>query len=1708
MDIGVLGSLELSDNGTTVDLTGPKRQALLTLLALEVGKPVGRERIVDALWPNERTGREESTLRVHVSHLRDILEPDRDGEPAVLVTRGSGYMLEGVTIDADRFTSLVTEAVERGQSDPQGALPLFDEALGLWRGRALEDVEYEEFAQEPIRRLETLRADAVEERAAVLIALDRDIEVIDDLEAAVRTDPTRDRPVMLLMQALYRTGRHADALRVAARHARSLGEIGLEPSPSVSHLETRILQHDPDLLPQGAVSTVDIAPGRSIRGYELRTEVGSGSSGVVFRAFQPSVGREVAIKVIDPALADRPEFVLRFAEEARIIARLQHPHIVPLYDFWREPSGAFLVMRWMDGGSLAGRTLSTEECVGAFGQIADALDYAHRADVVHRDLRPENILFDAAGNAYLCDFGLAVTKAAGTVDGIVPPTYAAPEMLAGEGANIASDLYALGALLAEAATGRRFPDGIDELDPTLREVVEVATAPNPGDRYPDLAAFGAAVRRIVGGLTAPAPRRVRRNPYKGLSPFVESDAADFYGRDDLIESLLGLVNGGALSAVIGASGSGKSSLVLAGLVPQLRAGALPGSDDWPIVSMVPGSDPFDEFHTSLRSVAQSDMAGPARYETQELRDAVSDALGGPNARAVLIIDQFEELFAPGVDPALRERFLDNLADLIADPASRIKVILTLRADFSDHPLSHPSFGELLSRSSLLVAPMRPDQIDEVIVGPAARVGVDVEPGLVAEIVRDVSSATAYLPLLQYVLAEMFETRTTDRLTVAGYRALGGVKGVLERAAETTYHSLLPSEREASRQLFLRMVHIGDHGEQTRRRVPLTEIHGLGSPGDAESALERFADVRLVTFDRDPVTRIPTVEIAHETVIPHWARYQVWIEEARSELATHRRIAAASSTWAAADEDPDFLLVGGPLTAAAALAESGDVRLNGLEERFVAESVAAADRADATEVARQRQEEAMATRARRRLAVGVIVGVVAIVIGVVAAIAIVQRQRANELAATQQRQSTARSLAASATSNLTSGDPDLSLLLAIEAAEQTLETGEDVLPEVVDALHRSVISPRPTLVIDGADAKSGGQVIDYAADGSVLAIVADDGDAMVVDPRSGELLGSVDGGTEPAFGVIVHPDGTQLVTVHPDRVRVWGWRSGTLDLDVTVAGTVTTADLSSDGAQIVVGLSDGRILVVDATDGSIVSEFPAHMAPVSSVAFAASGDRVVSGGQDNQVVVWDVATGSELTRANLPTIILPIVQIAWPAATETVVVATSQGETLLIDTTTGERLHSYGNGQVFNNSIATSDLGQFTIGAAGDGAARIYGTQVGGEAAITLQAGGTPLRDAEFEPGGFVVATVGVDGMVRIWRDLDGSELPAMQTPMLYPRISATPDGTGVAVNANAMILDLPPDFPSTMQIIDTTTGEEVLTWPTLRGWVTLGPAGLASDRSHAAVVGTSGNLEIVDVTAATSVTLPDTAAFVNDLAFDPSGSRLAAASDLGSIGVWDTDSGRMLATLVGHGDRVPANRTAPLPDETAAGFTRATTLRVKDIAWSPDGSLLASAGWDGTVRVWDVGAGTDTVVHEFDYEVYSVAFTPDGARVVASLRSGTLVELDVATGTITTTYQSVPSAVALAFSPDGDLLAGAGMAGTIVWDSETGRIVRRIEGNVYPTTDAVFVADGTQLLVSSGEGSIRRYLLDPVEMVDLARSLVDRSLTEAECVQYLGESCN
>ena len=612
--------------------------------------------------------------------------------------------------------------------------------------------------------------------------------------------------------------------------------------------------------------------GRAIRGYALGEKIGAGAFGAVYRAVQPLVEREVAIKIILPKHANHPDFIRRFEAEAQLVARLEHPHIVPLYDYWREPGVAYLVMRLLRGGNvqdlLERGPLPLDQITRLLEQIGSALQAAHRSGVVHRDLKPSNVLLDEDGNAYLADFGIAKNLGnpdAHTQTGMIigSPAYISPEQINSDPVRPQTDIYSLGVMLYEMLTGAKpfaGPTPIlliqqhlftpmpplaanrEGLPAAFDDIIARATAKDQAQRYAEVDTLLADFKAVLhSGRLISEPIEIVPsipceivNPYKGLRPFEEADAPDFFGREALTQQLLvRLGEGGDLSrflAIVGPSGSGKSSVVKAGLIPALRRGGLPNSENWFVVELLPGAHPLEELEAALLRIAVNppqSLLPQMREDKRGLLRAIQRSLpADDNIELVLVLDQFEEVFTLVDDEGERVQLLDGLVEAVLTERSRVRVIVTLRADFIDRPLRYMDFGELVQRRSELVLPLTPDELERAIVGPADRVGLRLEAGLPEAISADVIEQPGALPLLQYALTELFDQRLDRTLTKAAYQAIGGVRGALGRRAEEIYQALDEAGQAAARQVFLRLVTLGEGTEDVRRRVLQSELAAI------------------------------------------------------------------------------------------------------------------------------------------------------------------------------------------------------------------------------------------------------------------------------------------------------------------------------------------------------------------------------------------------------------------------------------------------------------------------------------------------------------------------------------------------------------------------------------------------------------------------------------------------------------------------------------------------------------------------------------------------------------------------------------------------------------------------------------------------------------------------------------------------------------------
>lgn len=464
-----------------------------------------------------------------------------------------------------------------------------------------------------------------------------------------------------------------------------------------------------------------------------------------------------------------------------------------------------------------------------------------------------------------------------------------------------------------------------------------------------------AFHRLVCGIKGIAPIEGELPaaeaicPYRGLRPFQEEHAHFFFGRGALTQWLVDDVRRGNFVAIIGPSGSGKSSLAQAGLITALRGGALPGSKRWPLRILTPGEEPIVALSSGLLPLlAPTDPVATRRNLTEGLRAdprefarVVGQILAEKalvEGRLLLLIDQFEEIFTLCHDEAERATFIAALLDATRPDRQGLIVVLTMRADFYGRAAAYAGLAARLESRQRLVSPLDGVELRQAVEEPARLVGLNFEKGMVDTILDDAGHEPGVLPLVQHTLWELWQRRQGEWLTFDAYRAIGGVKGALAHRAEKVYAGFTPQEQDVTRRMLLRLTQPGEGTEDTRRRAGKAEL--IPDPAQAERVervMQKLADARLlITGKGERGGEI--VDVAHEALIRGWPRLQKWIDGNRVALRVHRRLTEAANEWDKHGRDESYLYRGARLAEVEKLVPVSD--LSALERAFVQASAEA------------------------------------------------------------------------------------------------------------------------------------------------------------------------------------------------------------------------------------------------------------------------------------------------------------------------------------------------------------------------------------------------------------------------------------------------------------------------------------------------------------------------------------------------------------------------------------------------------------------------------------------------------------------------------------------------------------------------------------------------------------------------------------------------
>ncbi|HLO28594.1 MAG TPA: AAA family ATPase [Anaerolineales bacterium] len=723
-------------------------------------------------------------------------------------------------------------------------------------------------------------------------------------------------------------------------------------------------------------------------------------------------------------------------------------------------------------------------------------------------------------------------------------------------------------------------------------------------------------------------------PYKGLEVFEEEDAELFFGRERLVDELVKCVMDSRTVFITGPSGSGKSSLVRAGLIHALKQGAIRDlhSERWLYETMKPGREPINDLALAFSRLKSPELANYFRAHSGEmgaLNECIDSVLSGnKDQRFVLFIDQFEEVFTQVNQEEERAAFLNMLVHAGTIQHGRVIVLFAMRSDFISNCATYPALNELLSREFRQIGAMQPEELVSAIAQPALRVGLRIDTDLVAQIINDMKGEPGALPLMQFALKDLFDSQHeldgVLGLTLNDYLQRGGIRTSLARHADRSFARLSAGEQELARSIFSGLIEIGHGTSDTRRTALFAELIPANSRAeDVRAIVQKLADARLIITDEKAGR--DTVTILHEKMIEAWPWLKKLVNENRAVIALQNEIANAAKEWEDHQHDPSYLYTGARLASAHEKLDANQIVLSGPAQLFIETSAKAY--ADELEAARQRANQ---LRRRSLYLTGALgVALIAVYAAVFYWYKSIQREanaRAGELAL----QSV----------SFRNAQLDRSLLLSIEAFRTSdIPRTRSVLFDNVQLDPASLISlgghaemvwgvafsPNGKMLASGSCEKLDDNLL--CTQGEVL--LWDVSAALNTSLKTRQSVGQPLNPPAEVFSVAFSPD-SKILAAGSEDGTVTLWDTGTHQpIGQPLKGHrhyVTGVAFSPDGKLLASSSGDRTIILWDvATQRRIGEPFVGHLYPVTSIAFSPDGKTLASGSTDRTVILWDVKT---------------------------------------------------------------------------------------------------------------------------------------------------------------------------------------------------------------------------------------------------------------------------------------------------------------------------------------------------------------------------------------------------------------------------------------------------------------------------------------------------
>lgn len=1046
-------------------------------------------------------------------------------------------------------------------------------------------------------------------------------------------------------------------------------------------------------------------------------------------------------------------------------------------------------------------------------------------------------------------------------------------------------------------------------------------------------------------------------PYVGLHSFRERESENFFGRDRLVAHALQYLRRHRLLAVVGSSGCGKSSLVLAGIVPQLKAGmpllkekAMPASASWEFVGpLVPGRNPRE----GLASLLQVP----------------------PDRPTVFLIDQFEELFTLCDDEVLREEVIQSIVRLIEYPLIRHTVILTLRRDYEDQVTRYVRFQEQFDSARVEVGTLRAGELREAILRPAERVGLKFDDGLVEKLVQDILGEPTALPLLQFSLLRLWQNRERNRVTWRAYKKVGNAREALTLCADELYHSLIAEQQRTVRRILLRLVRPSHGNEFVSNRVSRGVLCKLEDPKRVMAVLDKLLAAGLIRASFASVPEDAQVEVAHEALVRNWRLLSQWLDEEREAIKGRWLLTDAAQQWIKLGRTPDALWRGHLLDEARRHKDLSEV-----EGDFVRESDEAVKRQMELEKSQQRDatEQAIQLAAKQReladlrgwwIKLWIVVAIVSVAICLYLGIMVryykedYVQARSNELAAMAVGQKAV--------------DPERSVLLAINAAELVRRRGGTLAPEVTEAL---TYRPSQSETLTGHTASV--RTVAFNRAGTRLATGGFDRTVILWDKaKDGWRASTPLAHNAPVWDLSWNEaHGRLAVTTLSGGLKLWNIAQAeyTEEQAPTVSGTVQVAAFSPDGSLFAVGTAEGKVLLyrVQLSSGTpsyvFLQEVASHKDSVWKVAFSRDGNWLGSASLDKTAHVFHL---ERRTSINLIGHNDRVYSIDFSADGSKVATASVDNDVRIWVLPDGRPIARIPHKDAVidiefspdSHRLATASLDNV-----------IYLWDANDFSHVdSLQGHTDSVLNLSFSSDGQWLASVSEDRTVRIWYATLGKRDHSIRIGHSAPifGLSFSSDDTllsSASYDRTGRVWFLAPKATGTGRVMfEQREGVDSIE---LKGHEerVQGIAFHPKDRSIVATAGLDRKVcfwKLGAKTATREYCLPHDQP-VASLAFDPSGERLVTASWDKIARIWDLrNRSKTPQVLRGHSDWVYAT------------------------AFSPDGRWIATTGRDKAVIVWDSSSQQElTRCTGHQGTVYSVGFHP-GALSIVTAGSDNLVKV-------------------------------------------------------------------------------------------------------------------